>query len=493
MSVLANLNPALRFLRVNIFVLSVFMILVAGPAVFRVQAAAPHHGNSAAPGDITDALVPANVLYSGRDAGWGEAAHTALLAETAENLLSPSMDGSGTESEIQAGRPPLAESGYLSAYRQVRQSLAGILLQIRETAASWEMTQSFLRYFFQLKGAYVLRVNSLEGMDPAWEPLLVRLLEDGFGSEIVAIFRRLGLTSYSPAYMAAKITELYGVGGIGINRENMPPPALPHGYEPPIADFTVGDCLAFLRRYEKELSEIKNQYGVPAEVILAVLLVETGLGTDLGQDSALRALASMAATISPELLASQGNSAQVKRIRPAALSATLKEKSDWAYRETASLIHYATSCEADARAIPGSLYGAIGICQFMPSNIAPYGVDGDKDGVVDLFSVVDAMHSVANYLASNGWRNAGNDAQRRSVIRTYNHDDYYAALVMYTSSHLRRAMQGKVSASSSPIAAPPVVAQNKSGAARTAGGNRIRIPESAKIKSLGSYQGILDQ
>lgn len=492
MSVLAKLNPASRLLRVNIFILSVFMIPVAGPAVFHVQAAAPQHSNNA-PGDVTDARVPENALSSARDAGREEAAHVAPFAETAENPFAPSIDGSGTESEIQADQPPLAENGSLTAYHQLRQSLAGTLLHIRETVASWKMTQSFLRRFFRLKGAYVLRINSLEGMDPAWEPLLVRLLEDGFGSEIIAPFRRLGLASYSPAYMAAKITELYGVSGIGINRENMPPPVLPHGYEPPIADFTVGDCLAFLRSYEKELSEIKNRYGVPAEVILAVLLVETRLGTDLGQDSALRALASMAATTSPELLASQGNSAQVKRIRPAPLSATLKEKSDWAYKEIASLIRYATSCDADARAIPGSLYGAIGICQFMPSNIVPYGVDGDGDGKVDLFSVVDAMHSVANYLASNGWRSAGNDAQRGNVIRSYNHDDYYAALVMYTSSHLRRAMQGKVSASRSPIAAPPVIAQNKSGIARTAGGKRIRIPESAKIKSLESYQGILNQ
>lgn len=49
--------------------------------------------------------------------------------------------------------------------------------------------------------------------------------------------------------------------------------------------------------------------------------------------------------------------------------------------------------------LPGSIYGAVGLCQFMPSNIAVYGADGNGDGRVDLFDTSDAIASLANYLA----------------------------------------------------------------------------------------------
>jgi membrane-bound lytic murein transglycosylase B len=120
-------------------------------------------------------------------------------------------------------------------------------------------------------------------LDSAWQPLLQRLVADGFEqTALETLFARMGPQSYTPAYMGLKITELYGVPGIGINRENSPPPIIPEGYTPPVNGTSVGSCLAFIQEHAAILADIEKKYGVQAPVILAILLVETGLGQDLG-------------------------------------------------------------------------------------------------------------------------------------------------------------------------------------------------------------------
>lgn len=327
----------------------------------------------------------------------------------------------------------------------------------------------------------------LPALDPAWKPLIDRLAEDGFErAKMEDLFASLGPQSYSPAYMAAKITELYGVGGIGINRADGAVPDLPENYEQPVSDVTVGSCMEFIKKYAFDLAAIEDKHGVPTRVIIAILLVETGLGLDLGSDTSLRALGSMAATTTPALLGRKGNAGQARRVRPGALAATLKVKSDWAYNEVKALIRYGEHCGADPAKIPGSIYGAVGICQFMPSNIEPYGVDGDKDGKVDVFSVVDAMYSVANYLEANGWRNAKTSSQQFAVIKTYNQDNYYAARVLGISNYVGRAIAGKVPSGRSAMAGiGPVPASALDPSLKRGRRGGPRMP------GLGSYQGLL--
>ena len=327
----------------------------------------------------------------------------------------------------------------------------------------------------------------MPALDPAWKPLIDRLVEDGFDrAKMEDLFAGLGPQSYSPAYMATKITELYGVGGIGINRADGAVPELPENYEQPVSDVTVGSCMEFIKKYAFDLAAIEDKHGVPTRVIIAILLVETGLGLDLGSDTSLRALGSMAATTTPALLGRKGNTGQIRRVSPGALAATLKTKSDWAYNEVKALIRYGQQCGTDPAKIPGSIYGAVGICQFMPSNIEPYGVDGDKDGKVDVFSVVDAMYSVANYLEANGWRNAKTSSQQFAVIKTYNQDNFYAARVLGISNYVGRAIAGKVPSGRSAMAGigpVPSAALDPSLRRGRRGG--------ARIPGLGSYQGLL--
>lgn len=325
-------------------------------------------------------------------------------------------------------------------------------------------------------------------VDPAWKPLIARLGRDGFKErDLLPIYAALGPKSYSPAYMAAKIHELYGVQGIGIKRNSTAAPLLPDNYRQPISDATAGSCVAFMKKHSTVLKDIEKRHGVPANVIVGLLLIETGLGRDLGSHSALRALSSMALTNTPTMLASQGNSRQPKYLRAGSLNATLRDKSNWAYKEVRALIRYSKQNKLDIATIPGSIYGAIGICQFMPSNILPYAKDGNKDGKVDIFNVVDAMYSVANYLEANGWRSARSDAAKHAVIKTYNKDNSYAASVLATSRQLTLAQQGKISSKRNALAGVVVRPRASQGYIDPCLKNLKPVPETAKVQGLGSY------
>ena len=340
------------------------------------------------------------------------------------------------------------------------------------------------------ESALSLTLSAAAASDPAWKPLLDRLEKDGFPrAHMLTLFGNLGESAYSPAFMGAKITELYGVRGMSLNSSEETEPELPEGYKQPLSDVTVGEYRTFTVKYAETLKDLHKQYGVDQNIIVALLLVETGLGSNLGKTPALRALASMAVVNTPTMLAGGGNAAQGKRINAARLSATLKSKSEWAYKELRALIAYGQKNNADISKIPGSVYGAVGICQFMPSNIEPYGVDGDKDGKVDLFSVVDAMYSAANYLEQHGWRGAKTQEAKLRVLRAYNQDYVYAAKVLGTSNQLALADKGKIAAGRNPVVHIPGGGQGYRDPSLR--GRRIYVPPSARIKSLGSYGDLL--
>ena len=327
-------------------------------------------------------------------------------------------------------------------------------------------------------------------LDPAWLPLIGRLEADGFPREkMEPLFTSLGEGSYSPAFMGAKVAELRGVYGVGIRPLPYEMELTPEGYVQPLQDSTALQCRAFLAAHAKSLDAIRKQYGVSSDIIMGVLLVETGVGMNLGQTSALRALGSMAATTTPAMLSSKGNAAQAKRVPASILAGILKNKSDWAYAELKALIRYGERYGYACAGLPGSVYGAIGLCQFMPSNIELFGVDGDEDGKIDLFSVADALHSVARYLENSGWRGAQTPEKKIAVIRQYNDDGVYAQMVLAVANQVARATAGKIKDGVNLLgAAYPMAGRYIDPSIRRFRG---RVPAAARVKSLGDYSSIL--
>jgi membrane-bound lytic murein transglycosylase B len=136
------------------------------------------------------------------------------------------------------------------------------------------------------------------------------------------------------------------------------------------------------------LARAQETYGVPAEIIVGVLGVETIYGRDTGRFRVMDVLATLAFAY-PE--------APNRLERMAFFRSELENTLVLSHQEN-----------VDPFSLQGSFAGAVGMPQFMPGNVLKYGVDFDGDGLVDLRgSAADAIGSVANFLVQHGWdRNA---------------------------------------------------------------------------------------
>lgn len=80
--------------------------------------------------------------------------------------------------------------------------------------------------------------------------------------------------------------------------------------------------------------------------------------------------------------------------------------------------------------------GAMGPMQFLPSTFAGYAVDGDRDGVADIWNPADAIYSAARYLCANG---GGNGPQGLyNALWRYNHADWYVLMVVEVAGQIAR-------------------------------------------------------
>ncbi|HXH02325.1 MAG TPA: lytic murein transglycosylase B [Candidatus Competibacteraceae bacterium] len=142
----------------------------------------------------------------------------------------------------------------------------------------------------------------------------------------------------------------------------------------------IGDGAAFWRQHAAALAQAERQYGVPAEIIVAILGVETAYGENTGGYRVLEALATLAFDY--------------------------PKRADFFRKELEQFLLLAREEGIDPLSLKGSYAGAMGLAQFMPSSYRHYAVDFDGDGHRDLWrNPVDAIGSIANYLARNGWRN----------------------------------------------------------------------------------------
>jgi membrane-bound lytic murein transglycosylase B len=141
--------------------------------------------------------------------------------------------------------------------------------------------------------------------------------------------------------------------------------------------------LVFWNTHERWLAEAERRYGVPAEVVLGIVGVETFYGRVTGSFRVIDALA----TLSFDFPSG-------RRDRSAFFRGELEEFFVWCAREGRDPIEPL-----------GSYAGAMGLPQFMPSSINRFAVDFDADGRIDLHaSGADVVGSVARYLAEFGWK-----------------------------------------------------------------------------------------
>lgn len=199
----------------------------------------------------------------------------------------------------------------------------------------------------------------------------------------------------------------------------------------------LAEAREFLIANRAALARVRQRYGIPEQYLVALLAVETRVGRYLGDTVAIVNLASLAAADDPAKVAPAFDYENPSPNRQAWLAAKARKKSEWAYGELRALLRYAEAQGIDPLSLPGSIYGAIGICQFMPSNALKYAVDGDGDGKADLFNVDDALMSLGNILVAMGWKPPMSEEAMRRVFYGYNHSKIYVNTIMDAAARLR--------------------------------------------------------
>lgn len=136
--------------------------------------------------------------------------------------------------------------------------------------------------------------------------------------------------------------------------------------------------LQFWAEHAEWLDKASARHGVPSEIIVATIGVETQFGRRTGNVRVLDALNTLAFHYPRRAAFFRGELEQFLLLA----------------RENGLVLNQ----------VRGSFAGAIGIPQFLPSSYRKYAVDFDGDGVRDLRQMADAIGSVANYYRSFGWR-----------------------------------------------------------------------------------------
>jgi len=268
-----------------------------------------------------------------------------------------------------------------------------------------------------------------------WTPLTERLAADGFNRQAMETLFARPEVLYEPEAMAGKLNGL--IRSRTSEAASLTAALRKSFYRNYLTRIAIADAHSYMIENKAILEEVSAKYGVPKEIIVSILLVETRLGRSTGKRCVFNRLASMALCTDLETLRPSLDASLITPDTEEFARNRLREKSDWAYRELKALLLLAERDGTDPLGIRGSIYGAIGLCQFMPTNVIAYGVDADRDGRADPFAKPDALHSIANYLRGHGWREGLDREGQHRAIFGYNHSTVYADTVLAVAEKLR--------------------------------------------------------
>ncbi|WP_175517787.1 lytic murein transglycosylase B [Thiothrix caldifontis] len=137
----------------------------------------------------------------------------------------------------------------------------------------------------------------------------------------------------------------------------------------------------FWNRHAALLDAATRQYGVDTEYLVAIIGVETQYGKNTGKHNTLQALTT--------------------------LGFDFPRRASFYQKELEQFLLLSREEKVRPQIFNGSYAGAMGLGQFISSSYRSYAIDGNRDGKRDLWNPQDAIPSVANYFAKNGWKRGG--------------------------------------------------------------------------------------
>lgn len=279
-------------------------------------------------------------------------------------------------------------------------------------------------------------VEKMAGIDPRFEPVIAKLVQDGWAETDVRTKFSDTRTAYIPRLVRIPIRKPSATTGGASN-----------AYAWVNTKTSADACQEFLDRYATFFDQAKAKYGVDPEIVAALLRCETQLGKVTGDYHVFSVYATMALMDQPDVLndnishaeedlrAEQADSdrtkAELDRIRARSAS-----KATWAYKELNALMEMDCERQVNAMELKGSWAGAFGWTQFLPSSFLRSAVDGNGDHQINLFNPADAIFSVANYLSGAGYRS--NDREKASkALWNYNNSTAYVESIMGLADRLK--------------------------------------------------------
>ena len=264
--------------------------------------------------------------------------------------------------------------------------------------------------------------NEPSAIPPFYQPLIDRLLQDGFDSEFLSKLLTDSRAELYPALMTISLdsretTELY-------------------------TQFLTPESILlskkFLRQNINTLKKMERKFHVEKEVVVAILLVESRFGENIGKYRVIPTLASMALINSPDNL--HKNYLILREIDPELsygwMEGLAKKKADWAYHELKCFLKIIRHEAIDPLEIYGSYAGALGMPQFIPSSYLAYAVM-EKSFEKWLGSREEAIFSIGNYLKSHGWKKNLSINKKKQVLWCYNRSNPYVETILQVAQKIK--------------------------------------------------------
>ena len=254
------------------------------------------------------------------------------------------------------------------------------------------------------------------------QSLTHRLSQDGFDSEFLSNLLMDARVELNPSLMTLFL-ESRETGDL---------------YAQFLTQETILHSKKFLRQNRKILRDAENRFHVEEEVIVAILLVESRFGENIGKYRLIPTLASIALMDSPDHL--QKNYLILLEKDPDLsyewIESLAKRKANWAYHELKCFLNIIRHEKIDPLEVYGSYAGALGMAQFIPSSYLSYALNQESFENW-LLSKEAAIFSIGNYLKSHGWRKGLPIEKKKRILWHYNRSEPYGETILQLAKRIK--------------------------------------------------------
>lgn len=265
--------------------------------------------------------------------------------------------------------------------------------------------------------------NDLQDLPPHYQALVDRLIKDGLDKEFLF-----------PLFLDSRAEPIQSRLTISLMTRE-----IPEIYAKFLTFEAILLAKSFLREHRRILNEMERKFDVEKEIAVAILLVESRFGENIGKHRVIPTLASIAVMNSTDNLLR--NYSTIWEANPEIsydwIENVANRRANWAYKELKHFLEIIRSEEMDPLEIYGSVAGALGMPQFIPSSYKAYAMK--KNSFKDwLYDVEGAIFSIGNYLQSHGWKRGLTRSQQKKLLWHYNRSEPYGETILQVAQRLKK-------------------------------------------------------